>query len=89
MLASQGWHDEAVIKRMKKQRAQPLKELNPDDSFSCKKEEATKKQRKKKRDGAYRSAYSYHGCDSNQTALANYLEAIDYEFGASSSDSDS
>ena len=87
MLAWQGWHGEAVIKRMKKQRSQPLRELNLDDSFSNKKEEKTKKQQKRERNEAYRQAYAYHGCDANQTALASYLEAIEDDFGSLSSDS--
>ena len=88
MLAWQGWHGEKVIKRMKKQRSQPLKELNLDDSLSCKKEKRNKEQRKKDREESIRTAYAYHGCDSNQTALSSYLESIDDEFGSLSSDSD-
>ena len=88
MLAWQAWHGEAVLKRMKKRRSQPLRELNLDDSFSNKKEEKTKKQRKRDRDEAFGVAYSYHGCDANQSALASYLEAINDDFGSLSSDSD-
>ena len=88
MLAWQGWHGEKVIKRMKKQRSQPLRELNLDDSFSNKKEEKTKKQQKRERNEAYGQAYAFHGCDANQTALCSYLDAINDDFGSLSSDSD-
>ena len=87
MLAWQGWHGEKVLKRLKKQRSQPLKELNLDDSFSCK-QEKSKKERKKERNEAFGQAYAYYGCDTNQTALASYLESIEDDFGSLSSDSD-
>ena len=88
MLAWQGWHGEKVLKRLKKQRSQPLKELNLDDSFSCK-QEKSKKQRKKERNEAYGQAYAYHGCDANRLRLAEAFEMIDDDFGSLSGDSDS
>ena len=76
------------MKRIKKQRTQPVKELNLDASFSCKKEKS-KKERKKERNEAYGQAYAYHGCDANQLRLTEAFEMIDDDFGSLSGDSDS
>ena len=76
------------MKRIKKQRTQPVKELKLDASFSCK-QEKSKRERKKERNEAYGQAYAYHGCDANQTALTEAFEMIDDDFGSLSGDSDS